>query len=169
MAWLLHNIGESPSPKGHIKSNYTTRQKVHDTDGKLTFDGIYKNVYENRDLLVGREVILFVMGDYVGKDNSFDVGMPPEKFCTWDEIMDLHENYKCKLGWHTKSHRDLTLLTDEELIEEIKPPFEMDSFAYPYGKYNQRVIDVVKKYYKDAYSVNETSGDQYTKPRWYVR
>lgn len=169
MSWLLHNIAPCPQYKAEVCANYNTREQVEKTDGVITFDGVYFNVYENKDLLVGREVILFVMGDYVGKDNSFDVGMPREDYCSWDEIVELAKQ-GCKIGWHTRSHRDLTTIEDEdELVKEIKPPFPMDYFAYPYGRWNDRVIQIVKKYYKKAYAVDRTDGTEYTLLRSYVR
>lgn len=166
--WLLHNIGVSPSNAAHIRANYNTREQVDGVEGTLTFDGIYKNVWKNRDLLKGREVILFIMGDYVGGDNRFDSGMPYEEYCTWDEIMDLVMQ-GAKIGWHTKTHRDLTNLDEIEIEEEVKPPFPMDYFAYPYGRYDERVIKIVQKYYKKGYSVDQTDGTEWTLLRSYVR
>jgi peptidoglycan/xylan/chitin deacetylase (PgdA/CDA1 family) len=61
-------------------------------------------------------------------------------------------------GWelaaHTYTHRDLTLLSDEELKHELvdaKANIESDfgteiiSFAYPYGKFDERVKEEVGK------------------------
>lgn len=166
--WLLHNIKEPPSRLPHIRANYNTREQVNRTEGTLTFDGVYQNVWENRDLLKGREVILFIMGNYIGMDNTFDEGMPYERYCDWDQIMEL-VNQGAQLGWHSRTHRDLTTLDEEELIDEIRPPFRMDYFAYPYGRYNQQVVDVVRKYYKKAYSVDQTDGTDFTIPRWYIK
>jgi|GEM_PF-908209 len=166
---LMHNIGESPSKQPHIAANYNTRDEVANATGTLTFDGVYKNVYENRDLLEGRDVILFVMGDYIGKDNSFDKGMPREEYCTLKEIVEL-EKMGCKVGWHTWSHRDLTTLSDEEIQREITPfeGFPTDYFAYPYGRYNDRVLRLVEQKYGSAFSVDATDGTILSIPRAYV-
>ena len=131
--YLLHNIGNLKN------ANYNTREEVLKAEGLLTFDGVYKNVWENRDVLEGKDVILFVMGDYVGKDNSFDTKMPLEELCDWNQIMDLVINYGCHLGWHTWSHRDITKLSYDEIRNEVTPPFPMDYFSFPYGKFNQSV------------------------------
>lgn len=127
-----------------MNGNYNTREEILACSDPLSFDGIYLNVWENRDVLKGKDVILYVMGNYVGKDNSFDKPMPLEKYCDWNQIMDLVVNYGCKLGWHTWSHPDLRTLSDEELAREVKPPFPMESFAYPYGYFDERVIKAVK-------------------------
>lgn len=149
-------LGHSISVFNH--SNCLTREQIIGIDEPISFDGVYKSVYDNRDILVGKDVVLFVMGDYVGLDNTFDVGRHfDEKFCTWKEIEELHK-MGCKLGWHTWSHRDLTELSDEEVIKEITAPFDTVCFSYPYGITDHRVTKLVKKAgYKHAYSV--TSGD----------
>lgn len=136
---LLHNIGDLD----HV--NYNTREEIAACEDLLTFDGVYRNVYENRDILKGKQVILFVMGDYVGKDNSFDRGMPLEQLCTWKEIEELVKELGCEVGWHTWSHRNLKKLSDDEVRKEVTPPFPMDSFAYPHGRYDKRVIRIVKE------------------------
>lgn len=151
---LLHNIGEIGHP------NYNTREEIIRCKDPLGFDGIYRNVYENRDVLKGKSGILFVMGDYVGKDNTFDLKNVPrlEKYCTWGEILQICKEYDFEVGWHTYSHPDLTKLTKAELLKEVMPPFPMKYFAYPYGRFNDLVIEAVKfAGYERAYSVTQGS------------
>lgn len=163
---ILHNIG----PKWN--ANYNTPEEVARTTERLSFDGVYENVWKNRELLKGRKgakTILFVMGKYVGGDNSFDAPMPLEKYCDWNQIMDLVIHYNCELGWHTWTHPNLTLLTDERLIQEITPPFPMKHFAYPYGNLNDRVVSAVARAgYEEAWSVNEGNGLQLQRLRRYL-
>ena len=155
---LAHNIGD-------IKhSNYHTRAQIKECYDPIGFDGIYKNVYDNMDVLVNKSGVFFVMGDYVGKDNSFDLDNVPklENYCTWDEIIEMTKKLDFKIGWHTWSHPDLTKLSNSEVTKEITPPFPMDYFAYPYGIYDDRVIELVKKAgYKMAYSVTQGSTNYY--------
>jgi hypothetical protein len=157
MLWrLAHNIGNE------IHSNYNTREQILNCQDPIGFDGIYKNVYENRDVLKDKKGILFVMGDYVGKDNTFDLPHVPklETYCTWKEIADIVEDCDFRVGWHTWSHPDLTTLNKDQIMREITPPYHMDYFAYPYGRFNQLVIDCVKEAgYKQAYSVTQGSTD----------
>jgi peptidoglycan/xylan/chitin deacetylase (PgdA/CDA1 family) len=109
------------------------------------------------DVLEGKSGILFVMGNYIGLDNVFDLQYVPklEKYCTWDEINEILEKHpNFKLGWHTWSHPDLTKLNMDEIIKEITPPFPMDYFAYPYGNYNDLAMECVRSVgYKYAWSV----------------
>lgn len=151
MNYLFHNIGNVNNRNYHKREQFLGIK-----DSVVTFDGIYRNVWENRDVIRtlldnNNKVILFVSTGFVGGNNMFDI-MPYEQFATWDQIMEL-VMMGCKLGHHTITHRDLTKLNDDELEKEIKPPFNMDYFAYPYGYFNDRVINVVKKYYKEAFVV----------------
>ncbi len=155
---LAHNIGNTIHP------NYNTREQILACNEPIGFDGIYKNVYDNQDVLVGKSGIMFVMGDFVGEDNSFDLPNVPrlEKYCTLDQVFELCEKYNFELGWHTWSHRDLTLLSREEIISEVTPPMGMNikHFAYPYGTFNDLVIECVKEAgYEKAYSVTQGSQD----------
>ena len=160
---LLHNIG----PRHN--SNYNTPEEIAASKGILSFDGIYKNVYDNHTVLKDREVFLFVMGCYVGKDNSFEPEMPLEQYCTWDQIMELCHKYRCKLGWHTWTHKNLKWLSDDEIIKEITPPIPMKYLAYPYGDVDERVADLVAQAgYEEAWSVVQGDGSQFQRKRSYL-
>jgi peptidoglycan/xylan/chitin deacetylase (PgdA/CDA1 family) len=151
---LVHNIGT----ENH--SNYHTREQILASTQPLGFDGIYKNVYDNQDVLAGKSGIFFVMGNYIGGDNAFDIAHVPklEQYCTMEQIQEMCTKYDFEIGWHTWSHPDLTKLTAEEVMREITPPTPMRYFAYPYGKFNQMVIDCVKRAgYQKAWSVTQGS------------
>lgn len=161
--FILHNICADTDIKRH-DPNYNTRSELASLpmDALITFDGVYRNVWENRDLLINRNVILFVTGAYIGGTNHFDVPAwlkttrqwHYERFCDWNQIMELSE-MGCKIGWHSQTHRNLTIIkNDTELAWEFKPPFPMASFAYPYEVFDQRVIDATKAAgFKYGYSV----------------
>jgi hypothetical protein len=151
---LLHNIGNIRH------SNYHTREQVLNSNEPLGFDGIYLNVYENKDILKDKTGIFFVMGNFIGGDNYFDLQYVPklEKYCTWEQINEMCDEYDFEIGWHTWSHPDLTLLKKDEIIKEITPPFPMKYFAYPYGKFNDLAIECVKEMgYEKAWSVTQGS------------
>lgn len=168
MTWLFHNIGP------RINSNYNTREEILKCHGLITFDGIYRNVYENRDVLIGKQVILFIMGNYVGRDNSFDVGMPPERYCDWAELTELQQKYQCKLGWHTWSHRNLCELTDDEIRRELRLPDDPwvpkieKLLAYPYGNVDERVESIaIEMGYYEAWSVTQGNDSLFQRKRKY--
>lgn len=158
--YLLHNlVKEKPKAPPNVVSNYNTIDELLrlPKDTVISFDGVYRNVWENREHLKDYDVYLFVVGDVIGKDNSFDKGMPREHYCTQSQLDDLVD-MGCKLGWHTKTHRDLTTLTDDEVLEELKIPYPMNYFAYPYGRFNGRIEELVKQAgFLRAWSVTEFS------------
>lgn len=151
---LAHNIGN------YHHSNYNTREQILSCQEPIGFDGIYLNVYENQDVLVGKSGIMFVMGDFFGKDNRFDLAHVPalEHYCTLEQVQELCDKYDFELGWHTWSHRDLTKLSKDEIMYEVTAPFACKHFAYPYGTFNQLVIDCVKAAgYEKGWSVTQGS------------
>lgn len=166
MTYLLHNIGP------RYDSNYTPLEDILSVrNGVLTFDGVYSSVYEHAEEIykTGNTVILFITGDYVGKDNSFDKGASrKEQYCTWDQIIEMRMKYKFQIGWHTWSHVNLCGLTDSQIVREIIPPFPMDFFAYPYGVYDEKVLRRVSEIYSMAFSVFKTDGSNHTIPRKYL-
>ena len=155
---LAHNIGTI----NH--ANYHTREQILACQNPIGFDGVYKSVYDNQDVLEGKSGIFFIMGDFIGKDNSFEYPkeVPAlEQYCTMEQIEEMCSKYNFKIGWHTWSHPDLTEITRHEMMKEITPPFSMDYFAYPYGRYNQTVLDCVKQAgFKQAWSVTQGSQNE---------
>jgi len=162
--YLLHRIEPIK-----INANYNTREEILRSSGPLSFDGIYTSVFANRDILIDRDVTLFVMGEYVGGNNMFDLGQPYADYCTWDQIIGLVSRCGMKLGWHSWTHRDLRDLSDGEIKREVTPPFPMKSFAYPYGKFNDRVLAAVENAgYEEAYGVFDGDNSRFQKLRKYL-
>jgi peptidoglycan/xylan/chitin deacetylase (PgdA/CDA1 family) len=70
----------------------------------------------------------------------------------WDELSYLHKEGN-EIGSHTHTHPHLTTLSNSDLNYEFKKSkkilnvFNCNSIAYPYGEYNQRVIQQAKKYF----------------------
>lgn len=170
-ARLIHNIGTFPH------SNYDTRMQVikaAERGDQLTFDGVYLNVWQNRDVLywAKKPPILFVMGAYLGGDNAFDAVpnvLPIELYCSVEQLFELRDKYNCILGWHTWTHADLTRLPDAQVMEEINALFPVEHFAYPYGKFDARVEALVKSAgYKYAWSVDKGNGSDFQLRREYI-
>lgn len=163
--YLLHSIGE------RTHSNKNTLEEILASTGPISFDGIYKSVFNNMDALKGKDVTLFVIGSTVGKDNAFDAPNYHhlEEFCNWDEIFQLKDYLKARIGWHTKTHRPLDGLSRAELFEELTPPFPMDCLAYPGGIYTPLVEQVAKELgYKEGYTVSQGDGSAFQKRRNYL-
>ena len=81
------------------------------------------------------------------------------------------QKQQAEFGSHTHSHPILTTVTRKSCEQELKQAKNIinknlghcDHFCYPYGSYNNDVIDCVKKYYataviiKHGYNTKKTS------------
>ncbi len=161
---LLHRVGP------RFNSNFNELAEVIAATGPISFDGIYDSVLRHADALYGKDITLFVMGKYVGHDNSFDVGQPPATYLTWPEIFRVEAITGAKIGYHSWSHQDLTTLSDAEVIREITPPFPMERFAYPHGRVDERVAKLVEKAgYTEAWAAGpHGDGSRFQRKRSYL-
>jgi len=78
-------------------------------------------------------------------------------FLTWDEVREMRRSDFVSFGSHTDTHRILTMLTEDEIEEELKTSKDkltaegaVDSsflpFAYPNGNYNRKIMALLKKH-----------------------
>ena len=74
-----------------------------------------------------------------------------------------------KIGSHSSNHRRLTLVDRDEMIQEIsKSKFDLeriteskvDTFCYPYGIYDENIVDEVKKNYSYALTTKRSRYDK---------
>lgn len=89
-------------------------------------------------------------------------------FCTYKELKEMSDSGYIQVVSHSYSHKNLLeedvdlkeeLLKSKQLIEE-KLDTNVESFVYPFGKYNQKILDITMKYYKYAFRIgNGISGD----------
>ncbi|HOP32487.1 MAG TPA: polysaccharide deacetylase family protein [Candidatus Hydrothermia bacterium] len=123
----------------------------------ITFDDGYKSIVKNAYPLMeqyGYKGIVFIVTGFLGKESLWEVPfLTPLPHLDEDDIKLLHT-----MGWiigsHSHMHRDLTGLTDRQLREEIGTSQKIlediignkiTYFSYPYGKYNQRVVSILKE------------------------
>lgn len=166
---LLHQIG--PRLYG---SNFNEPEQIAACNEPISFDGVYTSIMAHTDILVGKDITLFPMGAYVGKDNSWDKGEPLSNFCTWNEIKWLAARLNAKVGFHSWTHPDLTLLSDDDAYREICPPvvpgLHFQFFAYPHGKVDDRIAALVRAAgYQDAYAAGpHGNGGAFQRRRSYL-
>ncbi len=140
-----------------------SQEKLSSSSVAITFDDGY------RDILT----ILPILKKHNIKATAFVVSNPQKvsrdelknenALLSLDEIKQLLE-HKIEIGCHSATHNDLTILTKRELEKEIlqskkvlekKLGVEVKYFAYPRGKYNNNVIQTVKRAgYKAAFSID---------------
>ncbi|MCZ2809630.1 MAG: polysaccharide deacetylase family protein [Candidatus Bathyarchaeota archaeon] len=73
-------------------------------------------------------------------------------FMGWDELRTLHKDGN-EIGSHTHTHPHLATLSNDELDFEFKKShdilriFNCCTLAYPYGEYNEKIVDHAKQYF----------------------
>ena len=143
----------------------------------ITFDDAYGgNIkYAAPELEArGMSAVFFVIVDSIGKTLSRDY-----YHATADQLRDLSSNPKFALESHTMSHPFLTKISSEELTSEIKTskarieelsgrPVKL--FSYPYGDYDQSVIDgVIEAGYGAAFIVDVLDDGMFNRAaRWTI-
>mgnify|MGYP000114930483 CR=1 FL=1 len=159
------------------KLNYETTT-FSDIDNKkkkiiITFDDGYKDVLVNALPILKKfnfNATCFLVTNSLGSFNRWDKNKMNYKN---KEIMNLEEvkewiDSGMFIGSHTHNHLDLTTLSNEDIINElrisktfIKNKFDInvDVFCYPYGKVNLSVFNLTKKFYKNAVTTNRARYD----------
>lgn len=168
---MYHSIGINPSstlfvpPKvfhkqmDHLKNagyhtmtfkdliSWKTGEMIPDKPILITFDDgyldNYKIVYPFLKKLQMKATI-FTTSDFIGFPNHLN----------WDQIKEMERSGCIEIGAHTRRHSELTTNTPLQLVDEIwgaKQKMEkrlghpVIAFAYPSGKFNQKVLQVVKR------------------------
>jgi peptidoglycan/xylan/chitin deacetylase (PgdA/CDA1 family) len=121
----------------------------------LTFDDGYRGVFEfalPALLARGFSATVFAVADRLGGVNDWDGETPGEPLLSADEIRALHAA-GIEIGSHGATHRALTSLPDAELAREVAGSKEtleritgapVTSFCYPYGDFDDRVVEAVR-------------------------
>jgi peptidoglycan/xylan/chitin deacetylase (PgdA/CDA1 family) len=121
----------------------------------LTFDDGYRGVLQRALpalLSHGFSATVFVVLDKIGGVNDWDGETPGEPLLSADEIRALHAA-GIEIGSHGATHRALTGLSDADLHREVagsKDTLErlvsapVTSFCYPYGDFDDRVVEAVR-------------------------
>ena len=162
---LLHDVGTivsryKVSEERLVRLLEGSNNKIH-----FTFDDGYCSVgsfLEKRTLFMSQS-FLFVVAGKPGRVNDWDQTgeLAGQKLMDWEQIKTLHD-FGAKIGSHGLNHLDLTKLPDRELEKELKESKRLieekinapvESLAYPFGYFNDRVIAAVKAAgYKEAYT-----------------
>ncbi len=142
-------------------------------DGRvaLTFDDGFQNVFDTAARVLSLSespATLFLTTAHVGGDTgwaSLPAGAARSAMMTWDQVGALAES-----GWsieaHTLHHPDLRTLDDVELERELsEPPDEIERYcgrrpsilAYPYGYFDDRVVDRARNHYRFAVTTSHSA------------
>ena len=122
----------------------------------LTFDDGYDAVRSKAlPLLLARgfRATVFAVSGRTGGVNDWDGETPGERLLTEAGLRELHAA-GIEIGSHGATHRALTKLTDAELAIEVAGSKEhlenilgapVVSFCYPFGNFDGRVVEAVKR------------------------
>ena len=176
MVYLFHKIADNGPPNDE---NWTTVEKFEEfVDSRrnefvslyehrmyggrrpvITFDGIYESVYYNAFPILKKLDIsfeLFVVWGAIGGGNRYelpDPKQPPARFCNMRQIWEMLHECRAGLQSHSFSHPNLNTVSKEALRWETQNPFSCQYFAYPYGKFNEQVIEFVREDFIGGVSV----------------
>jgi len=145
-------------------------ERAPDESIALTFDDAFANFEEHAAPIMadlGLPGTVFVVTDHVGKTNAWGNAtatlasggaIPILPLMTWDAIQRVTRR-GIEIGAHTRSHPQLTSLSDQKVADEVDEPAERlarelgtrpTAFAYPYGDLDHRVVTTVRRTYQRA-------------------
>lgn len=113
----------------------------------LTFDDGYEDNYTNAFPILQE---FGYVGTFFIVTNNPDTGRPG--YMTWDQLREMYAA-GMEIGSHARDHVDLRGKDDDYLIWQILGSSESianqlgvrpEAFAYPSGRYNQHIIDLVR-------------------------
>ena len=140
----------------------------------ITFDDGYENVYAYAMPILKKlnfTATCFFVSNFINKSNDWDKTFKyyvKKKIMTYGQIKSWAQN-NFEIGSHSFDHKNLNTLNDNEIIKQlnesklfIKKNFgrNVESFSYPYGKYNKEISLLVKKYYKFAVTTKRSRFDK---------
>jgi len=153
------------SENGYIGISIGDLTKFYDNpnnrEGKLiviTFDDCFESAFTKGVPILqnyGFSATFYVSTGYIGKtDSRRNKGILIERgYIKWEQIKELLRN-DFEIGAHTNTHPNLTDISLEEAKTEIQKSkeilqdylgIEINSFAYPRGKHNKRIVEIVKE------------------------
>lgn len=125
----------------------------------FVFDDGYERVYENVLPILERHGMPGVFaipldGRKVESSEHRHVKIP-QKIKGWSEWKEVR-NAGHEIASHSETHPDLTKIPEEQLEEELKRPaavLDAETFVYPGGAHNEKVVAHVRKHYAAARTV----------------
>ena len=122
---------------------------------QLTFDDGFLGIYDNISVIneLDLPVKLFIVTSFIGKNSYLDK----------KQLVELSNNPLITIGSHTDSHRRLSSLCKEDILNELIYSKELlegllcitiNDLCYPEGKFDRRVISYAKEVgYINQYSL----------------
>jgi peptidoglycan/xylan/chitin deacetylase (PgdA/CDA1 family) len=165
MQWL-HDHGYQTLSLLRLAEHILTGVSLPERSVVLTFDDGYQSVYQVAlPVLIqyGFNATVFLVAGHCGGYNDWDgqpAGIPHLPLLDWQQVQEM-DQAGIDFGAHTVSHARLDKLSMEKVRQEIldsrqiitdKLGHAVNSFAYPYGRYDQQVKGLVRETFLTACS-----------------
>ena len=165
---ILSEENFAVKPLSEIVHCLKNKEEIPPKTIALTFDDGFQNFYQRAFPVLsfyGFPATVFLVADHCGKYNDWQGNpsyLPRARLLSWEEIGFLAMN-NIEFGAHTCTHPDLTKIsltaaereiTESKTIIEENTGRKVELFAYPYGRFNQPVKQIVAENYAAAVSVN---------------
>jgi peptidoglycan/xylan/chitin deacetylase (PgdA/CDA1 family) len=180
MEWLHANA--RVAPLAQVVSSLIKRIALPKRTVALTFDDGYHDFYSSAAPVLRRlkmPATIFLTTGFCGGGSrpGNRAWRPDSALLDWNKVADLaHQGFE--FGGHSVSHSDLTTLTSEEALREMRDSRSeieertgrtVDFFAYPFGRWSAAIRTVVQYQYWGACStcagVVQPEADPFALPR----
>ncbi len=162
--FLKHAGYTGISPQSLLSSAGSTSSLIKPV--LITFDDGYEGIYDHVYPILKKyafTAIIFLTTGYIGRNNNWDLSPGPRfRHLDWSHIREMSDS-GIWFGSHGVNHAFLTKQSDSAAryeIEDSKKYLEdrlgqpIHFFSYPYGDYDDRIINFVQKAgYKAAFSL----------------
>jgi peptidoglycan/xylan/chitin deacetylase (PgdA/CDA1 family) len=125
----------------------------------LSFDDGYEDNYHNLLPLLQKHqarAVIYTLADRTLRSNQWDIalGEPEAPLMSDEQLIGCHRSGHVEIGSHGLAHQHLPQLTEAQASEEIVNSKsvlealiddEVVSFAYPYGDYGKREVELVRE------------------------
>ena len=117
-------------------------------DGRLSSHEIVIPFLKKLDI----KATFFITTDWIDGKNIPEIEKYSD-FMNWKQVKELSKQGHL-IGSHTVSHRDLTFITYDEIKKELETSKKIlekklgttvDVLSYPFGHYNEKVIEITRK------------------------
>jgi peptidoglycan/xylan/chitin deacetylase (PgdA/CDA1 family) len=161
----LHKMGYRTLSLLETVDCLCARKPFPDQSFVITFDDGYQSVYEQAFPALQQydmsATVFLTVGEKEVTNPAYRLpSLNGRSMLSWTEIQEM-KRWGIELGAHTLTHPDLTRLPRERMEAEIcdsKKLIEntlstpVSCFAYPYGRYNDHIQEVVQRHFSCACS-----------------
>lgn len=149
------SLGGAELERALARPGYRDSAEVQGRGVVFTFDDGYDALARHAFPVLahhGFRALVFVVTDYVGRENAWDVQYGWRRFrhLGWDELARWRER-GIEVHSHTATHPRLTWLSDDQVLEELARSREAIerrvgeaplAVSYPFGSVDRRVCDL---------------------------